>query len=197
MRDRVEPRGRSDAAWLRNRQRRIEYRHTKRSLRIATGHFDVTVRRGNQRVTLRLASGAGRRWNRDHRQHWFCRFAVPAIILHATAVGENEVDALGAIHRTAAAEPDDRIDLFVRSKLGARIDHTRIRVYFEIVKADDFNCRRAKWLDRFVNVPRRNHAVISHKQDAPKPQLPGYVAQAADSSGAENHPSTGLKVERL
>src|SRR5688572_1268419 len=153
MRDRVESRSRGDAARLRNRQRRIEYRDAKSSLRIAAGHFDMTVRRGNQRVTLRLASGAGSGWNRDHRQHRFCRFAVTAIVLHAAAVGENEIDALGAIHRTTAAESDDRIDLFVRSKLGARIDHTRIRVYFEIVKADDFNSRRAKWLDRFVNVP--------------------------------------------
>ncbi len=44
---------------------------------------------------------------------------------------------------------------------------------------------------------RRDHAMIGNQQATPKPQLPSHLAQAADGSGAKNHSSPRLKVERL
>src|SRR4029079_17033683 len=96
-----------------------------------------------------------------------------------------------------AAQTDDRIDLFAGSKLGTCIDHVRVRIDLEIVKTNDVDSRGAQWFQSFVDMTRRDHAVVGHKPHAPEPQFPGDVAQAADGSGAKDHSSTRLKVERL
>src|ERR1043165_5635657 len=60
MRDRIVTGSRGDAARLRDSQRRIQKRHTKRSLGAATRHLHVCLCIRDKGITLRFTAGAGR-----------------------------------------------------------------------------------------------------------------------------------------
>ena len=74
---------------------------------VAAGHFGIRVGAGNQGVGLGLAARSGCGGDADGRQHGLGGFAVTLVVLHLAAVGEQEIDALGAVHSAAAAQGDD------------------------------------------------------------------------------------------
>src|SRR6185369_3877154 len=102
--NRVETGSRRNTPRLRNRESRIEERDAKRCFWIATRHLRMCLGVGNQRVTLSFTSGAGGGRYRNHRQHRLSRLSVAAIVRHAATVGQQKIDALGAVHRAATTE---------------------------------------------------------------------------------------------
>ncbi len=57
----------------------------------------MSLRVGDQGVGLRLAAGSGGSWNSDHRQQRPRGFGIAMIVAHLSTVGQQQVDALGAI----------------------------------------------------------------------------------------------------
>ena len=74
---------------------------------VAAGHFGIRVGAGNQGVGLGLAARSGGGRNADRGQHGLSSFAIALVGLHLAAVGQQEIDALGAIHSAATAQGDD------------------------------------------------------------------------------------------
>ena len=123
VRHRVEAGRDGDARGLRPRQRRVEDRDPERQLRIAARHLQVRRRIGNHRVGLRFAAGARRGRHADHREHRLRGLAVAAIVGDRAAVGQQQIDALGAVERAAAAERDEAVDVERGGRVAARFDH--------------------------------------------------------------------------
>ncbi len=131
--DRVVAGHRRDAARRAHRELGIENRDLHRRRRIAARHLHMRRGIGDDGIALRLAPGAGGRRNADHRQQRCVRLAVSTVVGHRAAVGQQEVDALGAVERAAAAEPDDRVDPERRGKGAAGLDHRGIGILAEVV----------------------------------------------------------------
>ena len=110
MRDRVDARRGRNGRRSAGGQLGIEDRDAERGRRIAARHLHVRAGIGDHRVALRLAAGAGGRGNADRRQQRRRGLAVAAVLAHLAAVGEQEIDPLGAVERAAAADGDDRIE---------------------------------------------------------------------------------------
>ena len=77
---------------------------------VAAGHFGTCVGAGNQGVGLGLAARTGCGGDADGGKHGLGGFAVALVVLHLAVVGEQEIDALGAVHSAAAAQGDDQVD---------------------------------------------------------------------------------------
>jgi hypothetical protein len=69
-------------------------------------------------------------------------FAVTVVIAYRAAVRQQEVDALRAIERTAAAQRDDRINLHRGGEVAPALAHIGVRVHVEFVKGKNFDARR-------------------------------------------------------
>src|SRR6185436_5549705 len=94
------------------------------------------------------------------------------------------------------AKADDGIDFQRSNKTGARFDHPRVRIHFEIVKPNHLNAGFFKRPDCFVDVSGGNHAVIRAEQSASKVQFARQLAKTVYDSSAKDHASTRLKVKR-
>ena len=143
MRQRVVPGNRGDRPRVGDGQRRIENRDPEGRLRIAAGHLLVGLGVGNDRVALRLAPRSRRRRHADGRQHRPRSLAESPIVAHRAAVGQHEVDALGAIERAAAPERHERIDRTRGGGDAPGLDHAAVGVGVELVKARRPRCRRS------------------------------------------------------
>ena len=149
---------------LGKRQRRIQQDHPKRSLGIPASHLLMGIRVGNERVALSLAPGAGRGGNADHGQHIPGGLAVSPVVLHAAAVGQQKVDALGAIQGTASPQSDDGVRPLFGCELSPPLDHGRIGVDVEVVEGQRLNARRLESVQGFVDVARGLQAMVGHQQ---------------------------------
>ena len=136
MRDGVDPRVGGDYRGLRQRQFRIENRDGRGSLRVAARHFLMRLLVGDQGERLRFAARAGGGGDSDQRQHGLGRFSDSPVVLHASTVGEQKVDALGAVHRAAAAKTDDQVDFVLFGECKAGIDMRRSRVFLYVTEDD-------------------------------------------------------------
>ena len=108
--------------------------------------FMCVARVGDHRVALRLAAGAGGGRNADHRQQRRGRLAVAAVVGDLAAVGEQEVDALGAVERAAAAERRRCESIALCRRRSARRRATMALSGFsrEVGEADDRRSRRLR-----------------------------------------------------
>ena len=64
----------------------------------------------NERKTLAFAASAGGSGDGEERQHRLGSLADTPVVLHLTAVGEQEIAPLGRIHGTTTAEADNEIN---------------------------------------------------------------------------------------
>ena len=124
-------------------------------------------------------------------------FAVTAIIGHAAAVGDEEIDPFGAVHRTATAESDEGIDILRSGEGAAGFDHARVGVRLEIVKANDVDSHGAQSRQRFFNVSRSDEPAIGHQQRATKSEFDCQLPEFVDSTRAENDAGAGLEIKTL
>ena len=167
----------------------------KAAFRIAARHLRVRLGVGNQRVRLRLAAGARRRRNADRRQHRLRGLAVPAVVAHRAAVGQDEVDPLRAIERAAAAERDDRVDRRRRGVRAPGFDHRGIGVRVEVVEDVPDDAGRLQAGDRASHDAGRHDPLVGDDQRSRKCQLARERAQLVQRAIAENHPCPEREVE--
>ena len=67
----------------------------------------------------------------------FLRLAEALVVGHAAAVGEQEVDPLGAVHGAAAADGDDEVDAERPGEVDAGLDVLAGRVLLDVVEEED------------------------------------------------------------
>src|SRR4051812_32671360 len=111
MADRVDAGGGGDLVRHGGGEVGVEGGDAGGGLFVPAGHFIVRYRIGGERGGLGLAAGAGGVGDGDEREQGLGGFVDAPVVFDVTAVGEEEVDALGAVHRTAATQADDEIDL--------------------------------------------------------------------------------------
>ena len=195
MRERIVSGNGGDRSRLRNGQRRIEDGHSERNPRIAAGHLRVRVRVGDDRVALRLAAGSRRRRNPDRRQQRAARLAVAAVITHRAAARQDEVDALCAVERAAAAKRHDRIDPRRRRDQAPGFNHARVGVGVEIVKARGGVACGPQQRHRFFDVASRDDAGIGNEQGMSTPQVADEVSETPECGIAEDDTGGWLETE--
>ena len=161
-----------DIFWHTFGQRGIENNTVKPRFQIAAGHLDMRFCIGNKRVRLRFAPRARSRWNPDRRQHGFCRMAHTQIIFHLSAICQDKIDPLGAIHRTAPTHPDDQINIplcFCKRNTGL---YMRGRgVFTHTVKHKKIQGSALKHRNRTACKPGTYNPWICHKKNAVSAQF--------------------------
>ncbi len=95
------------------------------------------MRDDGKRLCFASRSRGGRDGNQ--REHWFGSFTDSPVILHLSAVGEEEVDALGTIHTASPTQADDQIDLVVACDLETPFDIFCCGIRVDIIKDRDLN----------------------------------------------------------
>ena len=180
------------------RQLGIEERDAERGLLVAAGHLHVRLGVGDERERLRLAAGAGGRRHGDHRQHRPRGLADAPVVLHPAAVGVEEVDALGAVHRAAAAEADDQVGIEAAWRTPAPASTWSV-VGFSADAVEQL--RLDAGLVAATSSPRcgmagRDDARVADDQRPPCAELAGQARRARRSCRAEDDPRARLEVER-
>ena len=122
------------------------------------------IRIGNERIALGLAPGAGGGGNADHGKHVLRGLAVSPVVLHAAAVGQQEVDALGAIQGAASPQSDDGVRPLFGCELSPPLDHGGIGVDVEVVERHRLHSRRLERVQGFVHVARGLQAMVRYQQ---------------------------------
>src|ERR1044072_6873897 len=102
---------------------RVENGDSKCCLCISARHLHMSLSVRDQSVRLSFAARSGGGRNPYHRQHRFQSLAEPPVIPNNSAVGQQEVDTLGAVERTPAAKTDDGIYLERSGKITPGFDH--------------------------------------------------------------------------
>ena len=113
--------------------------------------------------------------NTDGRQHRSSGLVDPPVVLHLAAVGEQEVDSLGAVHGAAAAETDDQVDLVLTGETGAGLHVASRRVLFDPVEDEHFAGFLADQLSGALWIPCCPHTVIGNDEGAPAAQLMNQI----------------------
>ena len=124
-----------------------------------------------------LAARAGRGGYGDHREHRFARLADTPVVLHAAAIGEQEVDPLGAVHHTAPAQADQKVDA-----LGLGDGETGVHMLGRGVDLDPVEQDRVEaGLDQHrpapLGVTGRDDARVGDEQHAPPPEFACQFAE--------------------
>ena len=142
MTDGINPGRGRDAGRHADRQVRIQNRHSTGGFLIATRHFHVCLRIGNQGERLRLTSRTRRCGDCNQGQHWFGCFSHPPIVAHLSAIREQEIDPFCAVHRAATPDGHDQIDIFAPGNHETTIDIIGCRIWLDVVKRRDLeSCR--------------------------------------------------------
>ena len=170
MRQRVDSGAGGDTRRLRDGERRIEDRDFRRGLRIAARHLLMRLFVGNQRERLALAARAGGRRNGDEREHRIRRLADSPVVLHPSAIGQDEVAALRRIHAAAAAEADDQFDRFALRDLDTAIDIDRRRILPHRVEHRNLQTSGFEKSHGPARVPDRGDAFVGDEQNAAPPK---------------------------
>ena len=111
MTDRVDAGGGGDLARLGGGEVGVEDGDAGAGLDVEAGHLVVRLGIGDQRRRLGLTTGAGGGGDGDEGEHRLGRLVDAPVILHFPAVGQEEIDALGGVHRRAAPQANDEVDL--------------------------------------------------------------------------------------
>ena len=196
MRNRVDAGDGADARRLGDRHFGVEDGGTERGLAVAAGHFQVALLVGDQRVGLGLAAGAGGGGHGDGRQHRLGGLAEAAVVGHLAAVGQDEVDALGTVHRAAAADADDQVDAQRPREDDAGLHVPVSRVRFDVVEDEDLQARLADRLDGALRVAGGFEAGIGDQEDARLAQLAGHLAEPGERAGAVDDPRRRVVIKR-
>ena len=195
--ERVVARGCGHAARLSERQLGVEQGHPEGRARIAAGHLLVSGRVGDERVRLGFAPRARGGRYADHGEQGARRLAVAAVVGHAAAVREQEVRALGAVERAAAAQRHEGIGAARPCRLGRHLHHRPIGLVVKVVKQRDLDPGRGESLARAPGMAARHEAAIGHEQCPTKAQLPGQFAQTAERTRAKDYAGARPPLEWL
>ena len=162
--DGIEPGRGRHLSRLGERQNRIQQHRPETGFRIPASHLLMGIRIGNERIALGLAPGAGGGGDADHGQQISFGLAVSPVVLHAPAVGQHEVDALGAIQRAASSQSNDGVRPVTGSELPTPLDHGGIGVDVEIMERHRLDSGRPERNQRFLRVTRGLQARVRHQQ---------------------------------
>jgi hypothetical protein len=113
------------------------------------------------------------------------------------AVGEHEVDPLGAVERAAAADGDDGIGPRRGGTHAPRVHHVAVRIGIEIVEPKDGDARRLEQRLGAVDAAGRGDAGIRHHEGARCPQLAGQLPDARQRIRPENHTCRQVDLEGI
>jgi hypothetical protein len=102
---------------------------------------------------------------------------VALVVAHGPAVGQDEIDPLGAVERAAAPEPDDRIDAARCGMHPARLDHARVGVRIEVVERTGCDAGLAQNRLHTANQSRGHDAGVGHDQGPGKAAFAGQFAK--------------------
>ena len=196
MTDRVDPRGGRDAGGHAERQCGIEDRDSTRRLFVTASHLHMRLRVGDQRERLSFASRAGCRGDRDRRQHRLRRLADPPVVLDLSAVGQQEVDPLRAVHAATTADRDEEVD-----PLGLRNGQSSIyvvggRIGVDVLEDERIETRLAQGRDRLCHVSGPFNAVVGDNEDSRAAQFARQLAQTRHRSRSEDDSRARIEVER-
>jgi hypothetical protein len=178
-------------------ERRIEQRDPRRRRRIPARHLHVRGRVGDDGVALRLAAGPGRRRHENHGQQRRASPPVAAVVAHRAAVGQEEVDPLGAVERAAAAEADDRVRLEARGVSAARFHHRAVGVLAELVEGDDRDVRVLEQPARRRHVAGIDEAGVGDEQRAAESEIGGQMTEPRERALTEDDARARPEVEGL
>ena len=182
---------------LRDGHFRVEDGDAEGGLAVAAGHFQVRLLVGDQGERLGLAAGAGRGRHADGRQHRLGRLAEALVVGHLAAVGQQEVDALGAVHRAAAADGDDEVDAVRAGERPAPASTCRVVGFSSTPsKTNDLQAGLAQRRQGALRMAGRLQAGVGDEQDAPAAQLARQLAQAGERAGPEDDARQRVVVER-
>ena len=140
----------------------------------------------HESVGLRLASRAGRRRHRDQWQQRLDGPSVPPVVRHRSAVGQDEVDALGAVDRTATAQTDEPVEAEGRSDQAARLHHGRGWVLGEVVKGVGRHTRGPQQSKRLGHIAGLSDPSVRHHQHIGQPEVTGRVAELRERTWTGN-----------
>ena len=196
MRNGVVPAGGRDGPGLAHGELGIEDGQTKRRLRIAARHLAMRPCVGDQRIGLHFAPGACGGRHGNHGKHRLAGLAVAAVVGHRAAVGQQEIDTLGAVERAAAAPGDERVDTQLRRMQPSDLDHVRIGIAVEIVEHAGRHPRRVERRERSSHLTRRDEALVGDDERSPESHLARQRAELTRRAGTEHEPRPRLKVER-
>lgn len=185
----------SDAVRLRDGEFGIEDGDLGGGFHIATGHLDVGFRIGDQGVALALAARAGRGRDGDHRQHGFRRLVRAPVVLHATAVGEDEITPLRRIHAAAAAEADDEVGLELASDGDTAVHILRAGIFPHIAIHPDLDPGLDEKAGGTGDVACAQDARITDDQRPFATEFLGQAAHLGERAIAKDESGAGLMVK--
>ena len=162
---------------------------------IPAGHLHVSLRIGNQRVRLGLASGSRRRGDSDERQKGELRFVEAAVIFHAAAVREEKVDSLRAVEAASPTQTDQEIDPFAASDFERTVNVFRRRIGSHVVEERDFESACTKRFDGVPFVAGLFDALVRDDEDPFPAQFLRDFTQPIDGAPPENHTGLGIVVK--
>ena len=99
------------------------------------------------------------------RQHGQLCFADAPVIFHLTAVGQDEVAALGGVHAAAAPQTNNRVDAQQPRHFDAAINTSGRRIFLDLIKADDLHALPFEQGDDPAGMARGNDARVGDQQD--------------------------------
>ena len=196
MRDGVDAGAGGDVARLREGQFRVEDGDFRGGFGVAASHLFVSLGVGDQRERLALAAGAGGGRDDDERQHLTLGQADAPVVLHPATVGQQEVCALGRVHRAAAAEAEERVDASPLGQPPASLDAVGGGVLNHLVKHHHLQPGGLERLAHRGDVPGADEAGVGDEQDAFQAKLGGKLSGARRPAVAENQARALHVVER-
>ena len=164
-------------------------------LGIAAGHLGVGLLIRDQSVGLAFAARAGGGRYGDQRQHRLARLARAPVVLHAAAIGENEVAALRGVHAAASAQPHDQIDVGLPRDGEAALDAAGGRVLLRVVEARDGLPGQLQRLVNAFGMSGGHDALIRDQQDFGARQVPRQLADSIHGAGAKDQTRARLMIE--
>ena len=168
----------------------VEENAVEAGFAVTAGHLLARLFPGDDGVALRFAAGAGRCRDADGGQHGRVRFTVTQVVLHATAVGEQKVDALGAVHGTAATEPDDEVDGLstVMGTGDAGADVGCRRVLTDVAESKVRQSGAAQRVSSAIANAGGLDSFVGDDEDRPGRELAGELAKLVKGVTADEEP---------
>ena len=113
------------------------------------------------------------------------------------AVGQQQIDALAAIHGAAAAKADDQVDVVRRGELQAVLHVTRGGILGDAVKQERGKTGGFQDLRGSPRITRRDDSGIGNHQHSSSAELAGDFPEPFQRAGPEDDTRARLVVERL
>src|SRR5262249_61810223 len=151
----------------------------------------------DQCIGLRLASGSGSSRDTYHRQHLSTGLPISPVVFHGSAAGQQEVDSLGRVHRTAAPQPNDRVDPQRGSEPSAGVDHECGGVRIKIVECEYSDARPAQQVLGGFDIAAVDDALIRDKQGPAEAKLRCQLAEPLNRPLSKYQSGRALKIEML